>query len=155
MPPLPHTVQQRARRAMERIEALGGGSALPGVLTSHDAIACMGRTWFHDMLRCGRLPGVQVVPQGVWRCDRDTFVEWLMEVSHGSTTAMDIAERSRATHATAARVAVAARSSRTLPRHRRNDAGVDSRGRVSVQDERRADVGGARGTRSGIASKAG
>ncbi len=144
MPPLPRTAQQRARRAMERIEDLGGGNALPGVLTSHDAIACMGRAWFHDLLRCGRLPGVQVVPQGVWRCDRDTFVEWLMEVSHGVTTAMDLAERSREAYTAAAGMAVAARSSRTVPRHRRNDAGMGSCGRISVQDYRRADMGGAR-----------
>lgn len=153
MPPLPQTAQQRAQRAIARIEALGGGGALPAVLTSHDAIACMGRAWFHDLLRSGRLPGVQVVPQGVWRCDRDTFVEWLMEVSHGSTTAMDIAERSCTSRAAAAGVAVAARSSRTLSGHRRDDAGVGACGRISVQSHRRTDMGGARGTRSGAAPK--
>lgn len=155
MPPLPQTAQQRAQRAIARLEALGGGDALPAVLTSHDAIACMGRAWFHDLLRSGRLPGVQVVPQGVWRCDRDTFVEWLMEVSHGATTTMDIAERSRASHPATAGVAVAARSSRPLSRHRRDHAGVGACGRIPVPNHRRANMGGACGSRSGAEAQTG
>lgn len=144
MPPLPRTAQQRAQRAIARIDALGGGNALPVVLTSRDAIACMGRAWFHELLRSGRLPGVQVVPQGVWRCDRNTFIEWLTEVSDGSKTAMGIARRTCASHSAAARMAVAARGSRTVPRHRRDNAGVGARGGVSVPHHRWSNVGVAR-----------
>lgn len=155
MPPLPQTTQQRAHRALERLAALGGGSALPRVLTSHEAIACLGRAWFHDLLRGGQLPGVQVVPRGVWRCDRETFVEWLKEVCHDSPTALELAERHAAACAAAAGVALAARRRRPVPRHRRDDAGVGAGGRLPVPNLRGAHLGGARRSRSRTAPQTG
>jgi hypothetical protein len=55
------------------------------VLTSHDAIACLGRAWFHHLLRRNALPGVQVIRFGVWRCARETFLTWLAEVANEVT----------------------------------------------------------------------
>lgn len=83
------TRQQRAQTVVSRLNS--AHVQLPAVLTSHDAIGLMGRTWFHESLRSNKLPGIQIVPQGVWRCDRDTFVDWLTEVSHDGQTPLGIA----------------------------------------------------------------
>jgi hypothetical protein len=80
MPPIPKCVRERAHDALAALERSGGVGRLPAVLTSGEVKPLMGRTWFHESLRRGELPGVQVVACGVWRCDRETFVEWLQEV---------------------------------------------------------------------------
>jgi len=80
--PRPQSAASRARRAQERLRMCGGGDALPLVLTSHDAIACLGRAWFHYLLRRNALPGVQVTRFGVWRCARETSLTWLAEVAN-------------------------------------------------------------------------
>jgi hypothetical protein len=85
MAPRPQSAASRARRAQERLRVCGGGDALPAVLTSHDAIACLGRAWFHHLLRHNALPGVQVIRFGVWRCARETFLTWLAEVANEVT----------------------------------------------------------------------
>lgn len=89
MAPLARTTQQRAKVAIVRMNT--AKTPLPAVLTSHDAIGLLGRCWFHQLLRLHRLPGVQVVPQGVWRCDRETFVNWLTEMSYDNPTTMGVA----------------------------------------------------------------
>jgi hypothetical protein len=85
MAPRPQSAASRARRAQERLRVCGGGDALPAVLTSHDAIACLGRAWFHHLLRHDALPGVQVIRFGVWRCARETFLTWLAEMANEVT----------------------------------------------------------------------
>jgi hypothetical protein len=42
------------------------------------------------MLRNNRLPGVQVVTAGVWRCNRETFIEWLQEACDDKAAALGI-----------------------------------------------------------------
>ncbi|HMO56338.1 MAG TPA: hypothetical protein PKA05_07995 [Roseiflexaceae bacterium] len=92
-----HTSRQpiavRARAALAQIARHGGKERFPGVLTSQDVKPLIGVAWFHEALRAGRLPGVQIVVGGVWRCDRDTFVAWLEEVSDETSTALALAER--------------------------------------------------------------
>ncbi len=85
----PQSAAIRARCAQERLRMCGGSDALPAVLTSHDAIACLGRSWFHHLLRRNALPGVQVIRFGVWRCARETFLAWLEEVASEATPPMD------------------------------------------------------------------
>jgi hypothetical protein len=87
MAPVPKSPVERAHEALAVLERRGGARALPAVLTSGDVKPLMGRTWFHEVLRRGELPGVQVVAYGVWRCERETFVEWLREASHEWHTA--------------------------------------------------------------------
>ncbi len=76
-----YPIAVRARVALGRLAELGGAHQLPPVLTSREAHAILGRTWFHTLLRRDALPGIQIVRNGVWRADRDTFVAWLWELS--------------------------------------------------------------------------
>lgn len=107
MPPIGRTAAERAGDALAALAARGGPAALPAVLTSQDVKPLMGRTWFHEALRRGELPGVQVVAAGVWRCDRDTFVSWLQE-EHSDTGALAVAGGDAATHGAARGVDVGA-----------------------------------------------
>lgn len=85
MAPLARPAAERARAALDSLSRRGGPAALPPVLTSREAVALMGRSWFMDLLRRGRLPGIQVVPFGVWRCQRETFLSWIEEVANDNT----------------------------------------------------------------------
>ncbi len=76
--------QERAQAALTLINEGGGVSALPQVLGSREVRPLMGRTWFGDALRLGALPGVQLQRGGTWRCNRETFIEWLTEVAAGT-----------------------------------------------------------------------
>jgi hypothetical protein len=76
-----YPIAVRARIALARLAELGGADLLPQVLTSREAHAVLGRAWFHTLLRRDALPGIQIVRNGVWRADRDTFVAWLWEMS--------------------------------------------------------------------------
>ena len=88
MPPVPRSLAERARDAMRQLERQGGGATLPGVLCSSDIVPLFGRDFVMEMLRSQRLPGVQVVTAGVWRCSRETFLEWLQELCHAETTTL-------------------------------------------------------------------
>jgi hypothetical protein len=85
MPPHARPRYERATTALHLIRDRGGPATLPTVLTSHDVIPLLGRTFFMESLQRQQLPGIQVVPGGVWRCGRETFLEWLEEV--GGTSA--------------------------------------------------------------------
>ncbi len=82
MPPLARPCYERATTALQMITDLGGPASLPTVLTSQDVIPLLGRTFFMESLQRQQLPGIQVVPYGVWRCARETFLEWLEELQH-------------------------------------------------------------------------
>lgn len=73
--------QTHARRALQRLAERGGKDVLPYVLKSTDVIPIMGRTWFQTALHLDGLPGIQAVRYGAWRCERETFVNWLQEIS--------------------------------------------------------------------------
>lgn len=82
MPPLARPRAERATEALRLLAEQGGPAKLPAVLTSHDVIPLLGRTFFMESLQRQQLPGVQVVSYGVWRCARETFLEWLEELQH-------------------------------------------------------------------------
>ena len=77
MPPIPRPFAERAQIARQRLQSRGGSSMLPLVVSSQEIVPLFGRSYFMELLRSGQLPGIQVVPGGVWRCQRDTFVAWL------------------------------------------------------------------------------
>lgn len=81
MAPTPIPRQQRAHQALVCAAERGGMQHFPAVLTSADVTPIMGRDWFMTQLHRQQLPGIQVVPKGVWRCDRETFFTWLEELS--------------------------------------------------------------------------
>lgn len=83
MPPTARPAADRARSALARLDKRGGAEILPDVLTSRDATPLLGRSWFMDLLRRQQLPGVQIVPCGVWRCSRETFIHWLRGLRDG------------------------------------------------------------------------
>lgn len=80
MPPIARTAQERAREALQRLNT-DPSCRLPEVLKSQDVMPFMGRTWFMELLERNALPGIQVVTGGVWRCDRETFMQWLKEMA--------------------------------------------------------------------------
>jgi hypothetical protein len=88
MPPLARPRSERATTALRLIADQGGSTSLPTVLTSHDVIPLLGRTFFMESLQRQQLPGIQVVPYGVWRCARETFLEWLEELEHEHSQSM-------------------------------------------------------------------
>lgn len=88
MPPRGRPPQERAAEALALLAQQGGAEGLPAVLTSRDVTPLMGRSWFSNALRLAALPGVRLVHGGMWRCDRDTFVQWLMDVRDGKTATM-------------------------------------------------------------------
>jgi hypothetical protein len=79
MPPIPRSLSDRTIDACQRLARRGGSMQLPAVVASQDVIPLFGRSYFMELLRSGQLPGIQVVPGGVWRCQRETFLEWLGE----------------------------------------------------------------------------
>ncbi len=79
MPPHPRPLHARTSEARQRLTNRGGANILPNVVASHDIIPLFGRSYFMELLRTGQLPGIQVVPGGVWRCQREAFLEWLGE----------------------------------------------------------------------------
>ena len=81
MPPIPRPFLVRTAEANQRLQSRGGAAALPSIISSHDIVPLFGRSYFMELLRNGHLPGIQVVPGGVWRCQRETFLEWL-EAGH-------------------------------------------------------------------------
>lgn len=83
MPRHGRTRQERATDALVCLEALGGIAALPETLTSREVKPVMGNRWYADELALGYLPGVQVVAGGMWRCERQTFVDWLTRMCDG------------------------------------------------------------------------
>jgi hypothetical protein len=93
MPPIARPKALRAHEALGRLAGRGGAAQLPCVLTSRDAVPLLGRTWFMEMLQRGQLPGVQIVPGGVWRCDREAFLIWLKELRDADPTALEFAGR--------------------------------------------------------------
>lgn len=115
MPPIGRSAAERANDALKRLAERGGPESLPSVLTSYEVKPLMGRTWFHESLRRGELPGVQIVTCGVWRCCRDTFVEWLHEVSNATGT-MAFTGGDGSAHGAARGVDAAARGGRSVPR---------------------------------------
>ena len=85
----------RATDALERLNEEGGAAHLPETLTSRDVKPLMGNRWYSDQLALGYLPGVQVVAGGRWRCERQTFIDWLTRMRDGERT-LGIAGRSGA-----------------------------------------------------------
>jgi hypothetical protein len=83
MPPIARPHSERANDASALLAQRGGPDQLPAVLTSRDVIPLLGRTFFMESLQRQKLPGIQVVPGGVWRCARETFLEWLEELKYG------------------------------------------------------------------------
>jgi hypothetical protein len=81
MPPTARPIREHTAHARARLQDLGGPDQLPDVLSSRDVIPLFGRNTFMELLQRKQLPGIQVVPAGVWRCLRATFVEWLEEHS--------------------------------------------------------------------------
>jgi phosphoribosylcarboxyaminoimidazole (NCAIR) mutase len=81
MAPIARTLNERLGDARQRLSRRGGSARLPHVIASHDVIPLFGRSYFMELLRTGQLPGIQVVPSGVWRCERETFLHWLGEES--------------------------------------------------------------------------
>jgi hypothetical protein len=81
MPPRARPLREHTSDARDRLRSLGGPERLPDVLASRDVIPLFGRNTFMELLNRQQLPGIQVVPAGVWRCLRSTFVEWLEEES--------------------------------------------------------------------------
>jgi hypothetical protein len=79
MPPTARPIQAHIAQARDRLHELGGPAQLPNVLASRDVIPLFGRNLFMELLQRKQLPGIQVVPAGVWRCLRTTFIEWLEE----------------------------------------------------------------------------
>jgi hypothetical protein len=85
---MPRIVSTRGRSAVRAGRVPRGllqcqHACLPEVLASRDIIPLTGRAWFMTMLQCGRLPGIQVVPGGVWRCERETFLTWVASMNQG------------------------------------------------------------------------
>ena len=81
MAPIPIPTHQRAQQALIHATQHGGSHNFPAVLTSRDVTPIMGRDWFMTQLHKQQLPGIQVVPHGVWRCEREAFFNWLEELS--------------------------------------------------------------------------
>jgi hypothetical protein len=77
MPRIRKSNQERARAALAQLAAIGGADALPEVLKSADVKPLMSSGWFSDALRLDQMPGDQMCSGGVWRCDRQAFVNWL------------------------------------------------------------------------------
>lgn len=127
MPPLPRPIADRAKEALSMLAHRGGAATLPKVLTSHDIIPLLGRDYVMELLRHQRLPGIQVVPAGVWRCDRDTFVEWLQELSYATPPTLEFACQPRYRTRSTPGVDAPARGGRSLSRYPRNDAGMGAR----------------------------
>jgi hypothetical protein len=90
MPPVPRPLAARVQRALILLERQGGLESLPSVLCSSDIIPLFDRDFVMEMLRNNRLPGVQVVTAGVWRCNRETFIEWLQEACDDKAAALGI-----------------------------------------------------------------
>jgi hypothetical protein len=88
MPPVPRPLSERVQRALMLLERRGGLESLPSVLCSSDIVPLFDRDFVMEMLRNNRLPGVQVVVAGVWRCSRETFIEWLQEECDDKTTTL-------------------------------------------------------------------
>ena len=98
MPRAGKSPQERARIALGRLDAQGGRLSLPLVLRSRDVRPLMGRDWFTDALRLGGMPGVQIERGGAWRCERETFIDWLIEVADGTAANMALGARSGPAH---------------------------------------------------------
>ncbi len=81
MPPHGTSLAARAQQALGRIDTQGGATRLPAVLKSVDVIPFMSKGWFQDALRLRQMPGMQMRPGGVWRCDRETFMAWLHQLA--------------------------------------------------------------------------
>ena len=90
MAPIPIPAYQRAQQALLFVAQCGGPCSFPTVLCSRDVTLLMGRDWFMTQLHKQQLPGIQVVPKGVWRCERETFFKWLKEISDETTVSLAI-----------------------------------------------------------------
>lgn len=90
MAPIPIPAHQRAQRALALVAQHGGFYSFPTVLCSCDVTPLMGRDWFMTQLHKQQLPGIQVVPRGVWRCERETFFKWLKEISDETSLSLAI-----------------------------------------------------------------
>lgn len=143
MAPRPQSAASRARRAQERLRMCGGGDTLPVVLTSHEAIACLGRAWFHHLLRCNALPGVQVIRFGVWRCARETFLAWLAEVANEDTLLARDTAGTSARNAGVVRTTARTRRRSVAMCEQRNNAGAEEHWNVAAAFKSCARDGGA------------
>lgn len=80
--------------AWDALQRQGGSESLPPVVRRRDLAALFPKMHRFDLARrAGIVPGDQLVPGGVWRVERETFVEWLRcylsrEQQEGSTSQM-------------------------------------------------------------------